>query len=55
MRNIFNRLLFIGWIFYRIIGIVFGIIIYLPYWVITGDNIVSKLDAYYDRICPKVF
>jgi hypothetical protein len=49
------RFLFIGWALYRIIGIVFGMVIYMPYWLITGDNVVWKLDSYFDRICPKVY
>lgn len=49
------RFLFIGWVIYRIIGIVFGVVISMPYWLITGGNVVRKLDAYFDRICPKVY
>jgi len=49
------RFLFIGWVLYRIIGIVFGVAIYMPYWLITGENVVWKMDSYFDRICPKVY
>ena len=49
------RFLFIGWVIYRIIGIVFGVVIYIPYWLMTGENIVWKIDSYFDRIRPKVY
>jgi hypothetical protein len=49
------RFLFIGWVLYRIIGIIFGVVICIPYWLITGENVVWKIDSYFDRICPNVY
>ena len=49
------RFLFVGWAIYRIIGIVFGVVIYMPYWLLTGENVVWKIDSYFDRICPRVY
>ena len=53
--DVMCRFLFIGWIIYRMIGIVLGVVISLPYWLITGKNIIWKIDSYFDRICPKVY
>ena len=55
LGEVMSRFLFIGWVIYRIIGIVFGVVIYIPYWLVTGKNVVWKIDSYFDRICPKVY
>ncbi len=49
------RFLFIMWVIYRIVGINLGIIISIPYWLITGKNVLINIDSYFDRICPKIY
>ena len=55
LGGVMCRFLFVGWALYRIMGIIFGVVIYMPYWLLTGENVVCKIDSYFDRICPNVY
>jgi len=54
-KGILYRILFIIWVIYRIVGIALTVIILsIPFWLITGKDILFMVDSYFDRICPKI-